>query len=86
VSASIPVTPAVTFGLNYANRNWTSVPTSTAPSSTAKPDGNSSGYGLVLGYAMSKKTSLTAQYAQYNTKVTDVMKSNTFNVALATAF
>ena len=86
VSASIPVTPAVTFGLNWANRNWSSVPTSTAPSSTAKPDGNASGYGLVLGYSMSKNTSLTAQYSQYNTSVTAVNKSTHLNVALATAF
>lgn len=86
VSASIPVTPAVTFGLNWANRNWNSVPTSTAPLSTAKPDGNSSGYGLVVGYSMSKNTSLTAQYSMYNPKVTDINKSTTLNVALATAF
>lgn len=86
VSASIPVTPAITFGLNLANRNFNSVPTSTAPSSTAKPDGDSSGYGLVVGYSMSKNTSLTAQYSQYNPKVTDNIKSTTFNVVLSTAF
>jgi len=86
VSASIPLSSAVTLGANWANRNWSSVPTSTIPGSTAKPDGNSSGYGLVLGYSLSKNTSLTAQYAQYNTKVTDINKSTLLNVALATAF
>lgn len=86
VSASIPLSPALTLGMNWGSRNWSSVPTSTAPQSTAKPDGNASGYGLVLGYSLSKNTSLTGQYAQYNTKVTDANKSTFLNVALATAF
>lgn len=71
---------ATTVGASWANRNWDNA------KGVTTTDGNSTGFGLSATYALSKRTSLVANYARWNALPGDAEKSTETNLLLSHSF
>ena len=67
ISISVPVSAALTIGANYAAESLSGsmVQTSIGITSNGQVDQSRSGYGLSATYALSKRTSIIANYANW---------------------
>jgi len=67
VAVSVPVTSALTLGANFAMENYTGtvVEAAVGISKAGQQDQTRSGYGLSASYALSKRTSVIASYANW---------------------
>ncbi|WP_138514441.1 porin [Rhodoferax bucti] len=78
VGVAFPVTSALTLNASFANRQ--------VNDNSATTDGTKTGYGLAAAYALSKRTSLVANYRNWTNTVGDNAKATETNFLVAHSF
>jgi len=84
IGVAFPVTSALTLNATFASRQLND--TLTTQTNGLSADGTKTGYGLAASYALSKRTSLIANYRNWTNAVGDNSKATETNFLVAHSF